>query len=172
MIQALSILKYLVCGDSVPAKYADCIQIGSDYAELEFTFDLRYPDAEHSCRTVIYSFKMESIPNDPDSEEYSLGLISKYYPYKIRVFDETITAAGTFSGVHQKKQVILTAKEAAYPIGPGRKLSSYVGKIKKKLHWISRYQKKWLHISARHFFSVMKLLRSSINTLIHQIIIV
>ena len=152
MIQALSLLKYVVTGDNIPAKYAECIEIGAEFAELEFTFDFHYPDVDRSRRTVIYSFKIEAIPNDPESEDYSLGLVSKYYPYKVRVFDETIAASGIFDGTQQKKQVILTSKADAYPIGPGRKLSFYVKKNKDKAAFDLAVSKK---IAAYHSTSFL-----------------
>ena len=141
IIQALSILKYTLAGKRIPSKYAEYIEIGAEAAELEFTFDFKYPDADHTNRTVIYSFKIEQISNDSDGEDNHLD-DRPIYPYGIRVFDESIAASGTFDGAQQKKQIILTSKAESYPIGPGRKVSCFVKKNKDKAELDLKVSKK------------------------------
>jgi len=52
------------------------------------------------------------------------------YPMKVRIFDEVISAAGMFEGEIQKKQEIIKSSWGKYPIGPVRKLYSFVGEDK------------------------------------------
>ena len=55
-IEALSILKSLMVGWPVPSIYADCVAIGKECANLEFVFDIQYPD--EVIREATYSFSM------------------------------------------------------------------------------------------------------------------
>lgn len=130
VIEAIAILERAMAGDAIPARYSECISPGADYASLSFTFDLQYPVENGFTRTVIYSFKIEAVPNDKPEDRDELRSISSLFPNKVRIFDETITAAGFFGGEIQKKQDILTTAAGSYPIGPGRKIPCYVGEDK------------------------------------------
>lgn len=130
VIEAIAILKCAMAGIAVPARYSECISPGSNFAHISFTFDLQYPGESSFTRTVVYSFKIEAIPNDKPEDHDELRSISSLFPNKVRIFDETITAAGLFSGEIQKKQDILTTAAGRYPIGPSRKIPFYLGNDK------------------------------------------
>lgn len=132
VIEAIAILKKAMSGASVPSRYSECISPGAEYAFLSFTFDLQYPADPCFTRTVTYSFKFESIPNERsnDNDNDQINSISLLYPNKVRIFDETICASGFFGNENQKKQDILTTSGENYPIGPVRKIVYYVGENK------------------------------------------
>ncbi len=130
VIEAIAILKWVMCGKSIPTRYSECIANGEDFAKLSFVFDLQYPTDTPFSRTVTYSLKIEAVPNEREDEDTDMRLISSLYPKKVRVFDEVINAAGMFDGEVQKKQDILTTYPGKYPIGPVRKIQEYVGKDK------------------------------------------
>ena len=130
VIEAIAILKKAMAGDAIPARYSECISPKSNFSLLSFTFDLQYPVESAYTRTITYSFKIEAVPNDPPDEREEYRSISSLFPNKVRIVDETITAAGLFDGVVQKKQVILTTSSTQYPIGPVRKIPYYVGTSK------------------------------------------
>lgn len=129
VIEAIAILAKAMKGDSVPARYSECITDGADYAKLTFVFDMQYPADVPYSRTVTYSFKMEAIPNEKDKEDTDMKPL---YPKKVKIFDEVINAAGMFDNEVQTKQPILTTTTipGKYPIGPVRKIQDYVGKNK------------------------------------------
>ena len=127
VIEAIAILKKAMSGESVPARYSECISHEKKYAFLSFTFDLQYPTEDCFTRTVTYSFKIEAVPNDSSDEHEEFRSISSLFPNKVRVFDETISAAGLFFGEKQIKQDILTTSGGSYPIGSVRKIPFYVG---------------------------------------------
>ena len=112
VIEAISILKSAMSGDSISSYYAGCVSDGSDFARLAFTFDLWYPTVDDLHKTVTYSFKIASLP------------------YKVMIYDETITASGIFDGEMRKTQPILSAGSGFYPIGPVRKIHEFVGSAK------------------------------------------
>ena len=127
VIEAIAILKRAMSGDPVPTRYSECVSPGKDYAYLAFTFDLQYPGENSFTRTVTYSFKIEAVPNDRPDEREDYRSISSLFPNKVKIFDETISAAGLFGGEKQIKQDILTTSAGNYPIGPVRKIPYYVG---------------------------------------------
>ena len=131
VIQAIAILRRAMSGISIPENYSECISSGAEYAKLTFVFDLQYPtDNDPFKRTITYSFKMDTVPNEINKEDSDTFTYRKYYPKKVRVFDETITASGMFFNAIQKKQVILSTSDNEYSIGPVRKIRYYVGEDK------------------------------------------
>ena len=131
VIEAIAILERAMRGERVSARYSECVADGAEYAELLFVFDLQYPaDDEPYTRTISYSFKMEAISKEKGEEDTEIKSLSSLYPKKVRLFEETISAAGYFDGVIQKKQDILTTTSGKFPIGPVRKLQYYVGEDK------------------------------------------
>lgn len=110
IIEAISILKCLMSGDEVPDIYADCIDVSAEYSELEFTFDVQYPDnngdypSNSDIRRVVYSFKLEAVEKDKKpqvqfikkSTDDSAQMPS--YDKRVRVFDEILQVGGTILG--------------------------------------------------------------------------
>ncbi len=130
VIESIAILKRAMSGNPVPARYSECISPGVEYAGLSFTFDLQYPVNNPFSRTITYSFKIGAVPNERADESDEFKSISSLFPNKVKIFDETISAAGLFNGEIQKKQDILTTSGKNYPIGPVRKIPYYVGNEK------------------------------------------
>lgn len=130
VIEAIAILKRAMSGDSVPARYSECIAPGADFALLSFTFDFQYPVENSYMRTITYSFKIAAVPNDKVDDRDEYKSISALFPNKVKIFDEVISASGLFGGEIQKKQDILTSVTTNYPIGPIRKIPFYVGEDK------------------------------------------
>ena len=134
VIEAIAILQRAMRGDSISPRYSECIADGAAFAKLTFIFDFQYPAETPYSRTITYSFKIEAVPNEKDKEDKDrLMTLSSLYPKKVKVFDETISAAGIFDGGEQKKQEILTTVSSKYPIGPVRKIREYVGNDKESV---------------------------------------
>ena len=151
VIEAIAILERAMCGRPIPARYSECIADGADYARLTFTFDFQYDTETPFSRTISYSFKISAIANDEKDENDSLSLVSSLYPTKVKLFDETISASGLFDGEIQKKQDILNTFERNYPIGPTRKISSYVGSDKDSVAVTLGVNKKTAEMNSRSF---------------------
>ena len=58
LIEALQILKSLLCGEAVPECFGDCINVEAEHAELQFTFDVFVPSVKGKYQ-VYYEFKMK-----------------------------------------------------------------------------------------------------------------
>ena len=72
LIDSLNILKYVLCGSSVPAKYADYVSVESPNAFFQFGFRLESLDGE-LFSDALYEFKLkkESFPaEDPKSQNH------------------------------------------------------------------------------------------------------
>ena len=131
VIEAIAILERAMSGETIPARYSECISKWADYAKLSFVLDLQYPKGEDSfTRTVTYSFKLGAVPNDKNEELEDMISISSLFPTNVKIYDEVISASGLFGGEIQKKQDILTTSGGNYPIGPVRKIEQYVGNDK------------------------------------------
>ena len=130
--EALAVLKYSMMGMDIPDHYSECIAEGSEFAQLVFTFDFQYRCEDEGQKTVTYSFKISRIPNDTfeNLTSPSDGATINRFPYKVKIFDESIAVSGLMNGSVQKKQDILTTRSEDYPIGPTRKIEAFVGKNK------------------------------------------
>lgn len=110
LIEAVSILKHVMSGVSVPDGYADCIEMGAEYASLAFSFDLQYPEGNEyptngDIRKVAYSFKLARVEKGEEEEEqphiFKDEELDGFIPtddYKVRVFDEVLKVSGTICG--------------------------------------------------------------------------
>ena len=62
-IEALSILKGLMAGASVPSVYADCVAVGKDFAKLEFVFS-SLEDQSHVVPTLDRFDALSGLPTE------------------------------------------------------------------------------------------------------------
>lgn len=139
VIDALTILKDALAGSPIDGCCSELIMDGADYSKLSFTFDYLYPES-HRHQTLIYSFKIGLLQEDEYINYYHYlnpdftpsKLFESLYPNKVRIFDEVVSGSGEFSDGIQKMQPIIQSDGKSYPIGPVRKLSSFVGKNKEK----------------------------------------
>ena len=159
VIEAIAILKSAMSGQPIAERYSDCISIGAEYSKLSFTFDLQYPP-DNRTLTVVYSFKMDNMPNEKRSDFEVLediespeldAILSPFYENKIRVFDEVISAGGAFVESNHKMQDILTTSGKSYPIGPVRKVSCYVGANKEDLRVDLEVNKRTTAMNSKSF---------------------
>ena len=61
LIDAIELLKYTLCGMSVPDKFADYININADSAALSFDFRIKTTLGFH---TITYKFDITAVPDD------------------------------------------------------------------------------------------------------------
>lgn len=84
LIDALELLKFALSGLEIPKRFADYIHVGSEYAEIEYTFDVTI---EEETYMVIYllSLKKEEI-----DDVGNLNDSKKETEYRIRVCHEIL----------------------------------------------------------------------------------
>lgn len=115
LIEALSILKFLITGESIPDGYSDCIRVGHDKARIEFTFDYQYDNGD--IRKVIYD--VDLIKEEPYiKDNIFLGFYMeekekiKKQQFLVKVSREEIKVSGSFKGEKLKLQSIINTKSS------------------------------------------------------------
>ncbi len=134
LIEALSILKCLLTGTHIPDDYADCVAVETDNAELDFSFDLQYPNGE--IREAIYHFCMKkSILSQEERQERCKGrpddFILPEESYKVIIFNELIKLSWNEDGVYKRSQLIIDASAEDAPFGPPAKRKLFVNDYRK-----------------------------------------
>lgn len=131
-IEALSILKDLMSGLKLEEECVDCIAIDEKYAELEFVFEIQYPDGK-TIREVTYSFCIgrRDATEDEIKEKYkndSEGMAFAEQEKRIKVFNEKISVyeKKDVNGKFSRKQSIDTSSEEL-PFSPGTILKKLIG---------------------------------------------
>ncbi len=133
LIEALSILKCLMAGIPVPNIYADCISVDKENAEIEFIFDLQYPNG--IIREAVYSFCMKSqmLTEEQILEKYKDFPDDFEKPFeesKVIVFNEKFSLLWEDAG---KRQVIIDTSSEDTPFVPTTKRKELAGAGKKTL---------------------------------------
>ena len=138
-IEALAILQDLMSGKKLSDKFVDCIALGKDFAKLEFTFELQYPDKNKTVRTAIYSFCLKAqkkndtkneiesnIFNNINTNEISSeesydhfeGILDTKNADKVLVFNEVLYLVDSSPKKKQKKQKIIDTSSTLVPFIP------------------------------------------------------
>lgn len=132
-IEALSILQELMAGTTVSSVYADCVASGKAFSELEFVFDMQYPDG--IIREAGYSFCMskQKLTEEELREKYKEAPEDFDIPeedYKVIVFDEKFSLL--WEGA-SKRQVIIDTSSEDVPFKPTTKRKEIAGGGQKTL---------------------------------------
>ena len=141
LVEAISILKHVMSGANVPDEYADCIEVGAEYAKLTFSFDLQYPEKNEypsngDIRKVVYSFKFARVKKGEEDEEqphvFKNEELDDYIPandYKVRVFDEILKVSGTICGQSGTLKPFLDTSNPKAFVDPKPKAEILLGKM-------------------------------------------
>lgn len=151
-IEALAILQKLMAGVAVPNAYADCVAVGKDYSELEFVFDLQYPDGKR--REAAYSFWMASqkLTTEEINEEYEY----KEAPENLEIPDDeskVVIYNEKFSLLWEessRRQIIIDTSSEGAPFKPVMKRKEMAGNGKKVLYSLE-VNKQLAHSKSRSF---------------------
>lgn len=121
LVEALSVLQYLMAGTAVPDIYADCISIEKSISNLEFVFDLQYPSG--SIREASYSFSMFKKSNRKTD-------FSRETDNKVVIKNEKFALVGEDMS---KKQLIIDSSSEDVPFTPAAKRKALAGNNKNVL---------------------------------------
>lgn len=131
LIEALSILRSLMCGDRVGDEYVDCVSVTTGVSTLKFYFDFQYADGE--VREVIYSFDLKRAEMTPED----ISVRKKMFPdnyldyidpqYKLCICNEVLQLSWKDEEGNQKKtQTIIDTSTENMPFGPTPKRRMFV----------------------------------------------
>lgn len=82
LIDAIHLLKLALCGKAVPKKYADYINVDTEYATLEYKFVVRYPEIVYN---VWYQFSIRKVI---DESAAGNAETTNEIATKVEIFDE------------------------------------------------------------------------------------
>ena len=136
-IKALSLLKCLMSGKSLvfinpTNEYGDSVTVGKEFAQLEYVFELLYPDGKQ--REATYSFCLRSRYKSPDEirADYS-GISEDMIPKtekEVEVFNERFYLQWEDS---PKRQLIIDSSSEDNAFVPDTKRKILAGKGKKAM---------------------------------------
>lgn len=125
MIDALSILKTLLCGKSLLPKFVDYIHVDADEAELSFEFIVSDTNKKDSTK-LVYSFclgKLEKFPDtniNEDKTSYDIVSVIKWEKISIR-FSEKY-------GINDRLTTYIDTSSSNLPFKPKPKYNLLIGK--------------------------------------------
>lgn len=126
LIDAVQLLKYILCGKAVPAEMADYINVDAEYASLAFTFDVTVPSGKYEAE---YEF---CIRREEDNVEQNLEWNTvPEQQSKLVIFNEVLSYS--FSGKNikiRKAPLIDTGTEKVFV--PVTKYERLIGKDKEQ----------------------------------------
>lgn len=124
LVDALSVLKFALCGLPVPEKYAEFVSVEAPYASFRFSFKIEAEDGSFYSE-LVYDFKLKR-------EFGSAGTINGQAQLVARavIFDEILSYSyNTLSGKEKMSQIINTTNADA-PFAPRTKYDILVNKNK------------------------------------------
>ena len=161
LIDALMILQCALRGTSVPAQFAEYINVDAEYAELHFEFHL--DDAEQgNVFHIVYEFKMKKVLQQSDNNT-DIGMLDEVVPQAM-IFDEVLSYSCKGTKYRRLNPIIDTNTTDELDIFvPQTKYHELVGKTKDKKteyekHTSLLVAKKYAAVSSRSFVFSRELL--------------
>lgn len=157
-IEALSILQELMAGTTVSSVYADCVASGKEFSELEFVFDMQYPNS--IIREAGYSFCMskQKLTDEELREKYKEAPEDFDIPeedYKVIIFDEKFSLLWEDAS---KRQVIIDTSPKDVPFKPTTKRKELAGGGQKTLVSLE-VNKKLASVKSSSFIFILETLK-------------
>ena len=151
MIDAIALLKLALCGAKIPVKYADFINVDSEFAYINYK--LRVTNNEKKCKyDVVYEFKIKKELDEttqnvdtPDSNEEKFRTV---------IYDEVLSCS--YEGVEGRnilKPLIDTSIDSELAFEPKTKFEHLVGKDKKVWNDVYAFKTITAHTSRSFVFS-------------------
>ncbi len=120
LIDAVDLLKYVLCGHKIPAKYADYVNIETDHAKLYYQFRMK---CDEGIFDVWYQFCLKRAADDtePNIQEDSASAGTR-----AEIFDEVLSYAFASPSEKCRKSSLIDVREGEVFV-PRAKLVELVG---------------------------------------------
>ena len=152
LVDAIALLKHILCGQQVPTKYADYINVDAESAKLVYQFRIKYDEGTFDVWYELCLGKAE----DDTSENMDEGSSQK--KYKAEIFDEVLSYAYVSKTEKTRKSPLIDTRTSEVFV-PRAKYDELVGADKEKTTDLL-VNKKFIRTTSRGFvFS-----REMINT--------
>lgn len=86
LIDAIHLLKYSLCGKTIPEKYADYIHVNEKYSTLKFRFKMQKEDTRYQ---IWYQFSLKKMLDESQGNEDSLE--KSKLKYKVEILNEVLS---------------------------------------------------------------------------------
>lgn len=127
LIDALHLLKLLLCGKLVPKEMMELIYVGSDHAELSYRFDVITPAGRYEANYDLKLRKEEDI-----SEQNLETQGSSEKSFRLVVYDEVLGYSFESSSEKIRKSPMIDTRTDNV-FGPSSKYESLIGRDKDKM---------------------------------------
>lgn len=104
LIDAVALLKLVLCGRPVPVNFADYINIDSTTARISYQFKIKKDDAFFD---VWYSFCLKKVEDDTT---LNMDGESAHKKYRAEIFDEVLSFSYTSDGIQQRKTLLIDTR--------------------------------------------------------------
>ena len=151
LIDSVYLLKLILSGKQIPLKYADYINVNSEFASFKFTLKVENHKI-NGLYDVVYEFKLKKEIDDLNQNlDDSTNIENKY---KTIIYDEILSCS--YNDMKEKnilKPIIDTSRESEYAFEPKNKYKSLIGNDKKISNEIKAYKTITLQTSRSFIFS-------------------
>ncbi len=126
LIDAVQLLKYVLCGMPIPKTFADYINVGSDYAAIKYTFDILTTIGKYKAFYELY------IKNESDEIANNMEVnVSNYENYKTTIYHEVLSYSFENDKERIRKSPLIDTDSTDVFV-PAKKYECLLGKDKKQ----------------------------------------
>lgn len=130
LIDALQLLRLALSGRTIPAYFADYINVNSEFATLKYGF--KVSNTEINC--VYSAFYEVNLRCDIDNAEHNTEQPSMDRSYKVALFDEVLSYSYECEERKQRLSLMIDTRKAENDVfGPKVKYDSIIGSDKESL---------------------------------------
>lgn len=86
LIDAIQVLKYALCGQAIPSKYVDYINVGEEHSTLGFQFKMKNKEETYN---IWYQFLLGKEEDESTADEKSF--LNSKTKYRVRIQDEVLS---------------------------------------------------------------------------------
>lgn len=143
LIDAIALLKNILCGQPVPARYADYINVDAKIAKLSYQFRIKYDEGSFD---VWYDYCLKKVEDD---NTLNMDENTSQMKYKVEVFDEVLSYAFTSKNEKIRKGLLIDTRTTEVFV-PRAKFAELVGDDKTK-NTDLLVNKKYIQTTSRGF---------------------
>ena len=104
LIDAIALLKLVLCGRPIPVNFADYINIDSTTAKISYQFKIKKDDVFFD---VWYDFCLKKVEDDTT---LNMDGESTHKKYRAEIFDEVLSFSYTSSNIQQRKTLLIDTR--------------------------------------------------------------
>lgn len=125
LIDAIQLLKYAFCGQQIPEKFGDYVNVDASFSELEYQLKMNHDGTEIS---IWYSFKLRKAADDSN---VNMDESSSVMKFRTEIFDEIIQYS-LVSPMEKVRKEILVDTSTNDVFLPKKKYKQLLGKDESK----------------------------------------